>query len=90
MFAELGDDERRFFVKWLESDERITTKAQGQRLLCILQAIVSRNGVTRFPDVPADCLCTVGAFPGFENAGESVRFIINATLKAIADAKVAT
>lgn len=69
--------------------------AEAVRLLCILQAVVSRSGVTDFPSSAADCICGDGGpmgrgdADGFRNDGQSLAYIVRATVAAIAAEQVA-
>lgn len=77
----LNDDDRAFFQRFAHSRHPIVDPAEAVRALCVLQHVVSHNSVTSFPSVPADCICKDK--PDFQNAGESVRFIIAATVTAL-------
>ena len=69
--------------------------AEAVRLMCILQAVVSRSGVTDFPSSAADCICGDGGplgrgdTDGFRNDGQSLAYIARATVAAIAAEQVA-
>lgn len=81
-------------IDWLNrfaDGEAIGTSDQAVQLLCILQAVVSWSGVTSFPTVAADCVCGQGPFQGnaWRNGGDSFRFIVKATARALSETAVA-
>lgn len=73
---------------FLAGDDGVDDRAEAVRLLCTLQAVVSRSGVTEFPSVAADCFCDERPEPAnFINEGHSIRFIARATVDAIVAAR---
>lgn len=69
--------------EFLASTRPVESPAEARELLCVLQSIVSQSGRTRFPGVPTDCFCKGNE--GFQNAGDSIRFIAKATLAALGE-----
>lgn len=60
----------------------LATPDQAHFILCTLRSIVAHSGATDFPASPDDCICGRGPFQGdaWRNAGQSLRFIVAATL----------
>lgn len=56
-------------------------------VLCDLNALVAHSGVTGFPAHPADCFCLPSDLRHgrFEHDGATLRYIITATLRQLAD-----
>lgn len=69
--------------EFLASTRAVESPAEARELLCVLQSIVSQSGRTRFPEVPTDCFCK--GSESFQNAGDSIRFIAQATLRGLGE-----
>ena len=84
--ASNGYVDRDLLDEFLAADGPLFAPDVARSLLCTLQAIVSHANVTSFPTAPADCFCAVPRLSSWQNHGESVRFIIRATLRELGEA----
>ncbi|QXC59356.1 hypothetical protein KSP35_13180 [Aquihabitans sp. G128] len=75
---------------FMGSDRPLASVDEALLLLCTLRSVVAHSGVTNFPSAPDDCVCGRGPAMGFQNQGESLRFVIAATERALRERTATT